>query len=189
MGGSPRGRWKSMPRLWPGGNRYQRRAARQRRQAAGRAAWQKLALLDPPEAVRRNPNPDALNTGILCNIPTGADVDVPILHLSDQIVTLAETMLGITPFGADRPRAKNIAGLPTGRPVREGTDPRVIRPDGRQRNRHQVQGRDPRRQFAIRRLRHSSRHHGALPLDRRDARHRAARRPPGDHRRAGQGVS
>lgn len=68
--------------------------------------------------MRRNPNPDALNTGILCNIPTGADVDVPILHccatikvrkpshpdrratlhLSDQIVALAETMLGITPL-------------------------------------------------------------------------------------------
>jgi hypothetical protein len=44
-----------------------------------------------------------------------------IQHVADQIIALAETILAITPFGADRPRTENLVGLPPDRPVHEDT--------------------------------------------------------------------
>jgi hypothetical protein len=60
--------------------------------------WLKRALQDPPEAVRIGPDPRALNTGLACERIVGADVDVPVQSLADQIVHLAEVAFEPTPL-------------------------------------------------------------------------------------------
>jgi hypothetical protein len=60
--------------------------------------WLKRALQDPPEAVRLRPDPRALNTGLACERIVGADVDVPVQALADQIVNLAEVAFDATPL-------------------------------------------------------------------------------------------
>ncbi len=60
--------------------------------------WLKRALQDPPEAVRIAPDPRALNTGLACVRIVGADVDVPVQGLADQIVNLAEVAFDPTPL-------------------------------------------------------------------------------------------
>jgi len=62
------------------------------------AGWLKRALQDPPEAVRIAPDPRALSTGLACERIVGADVDVPVQALADQIVNLAETTVATTPL-------------------------------------------------------------------------------------------
>lgn len=63
------------------------------------AAWQRRAMQTPPEAVRLEPDPRALNTGLLCGERLiGVDVDVPVQLLADQIVILAETAFEPTPL-------------------------------------------------------------------------------------------
>jgi putative DNA primase/helicase len=63
-----------------------------------RGLWVKNACLDPPAAVRAQPDPRALNTGLLCREIVGFDVDVLDAAVVDRIVALIEQRLGATPL-------------------------------------------------------------------------------------------
>jgi hypothetical protein len=60
--------------------------------------WPELARRDPPEAVVRPPHGMALNTGLLCGVLIGIDIDVLIAALVEQIAGLVESTLGSTPL-------------------------------------------------------------------------------------------
>jgi putative DNA primase/helicase len=63
-----------------------------------RGLWIKNACLNPPAAVRIQPDPRALNTGLLCGDAVSFDVDVLDAAIVDRIVALIERKLGPTPL-------------------------------------------------------------------------------------------
>ena len=64
-----------------------------------RGCWREAAKRNPPDAVTRAPYAGATNTGISCEDEIiGADVDVPVQDLADQVVVVAEARFGITPL-------------------------------------------------------------------------------------------
>jgi hypothetical protein len=63
-----------------------------------RGLWRKNAAQDPPVAVRVQPDPRALNTGLLCGDVNAFDVDVLDVELAERIVALIERKLGPTPL-------------------------------------------------------------------------------------------
>jgi predicted P-loop ATPase len=63
-----------------------------------RGTWRDDAGRDPPDAARIEPDPRALNTGILCQEVVGFDVDVLDGDLVQKIVALIEHNLGATPL-------------------------------------------------------------------------------------------
>jgi hypothetical protein len=63
-----------------------------------RGQWVKNANLDPPAAVRIQPDPRALNSGLLCGDIVGVDVDVLDTGIVDTIVSMIEGNAGPTPL-------------------------------------------------------------------------------------------
>jgi Bifunctional DNA primase/polymerase, N-terminal len=63
-----------------------------------RGRWREDASFDPPETVRIQPDPRALNTGLMCGEIVSFDVDVLDPALVDRIVALIEGKLGPTPL-------------------------------------------------------------------------------------------
>jgi Bifunctional DNA primase/polymerase, N-terminal/Family of unknown function (DUF5906) len=63
-----------------------------------RGRWREDASLNPPKATRIQPDPRALNTGVLCGDVVTFDVDVLDPELVERIVALIEGKLGPTPL-------------------------------------------------------------------------------------------
>jgi Family of unknown function (DUF5906)/Bifunctional DNA primase/polymerase, N-terminal len=63
-----------------------------------RGRWREAAAQDPPEAALQSPDPRALNTGLLCDLAPGFDIDVLDEGLADHVVHLVEATLGPTPL-------------------------------------------------------------------------------------------
>jgi hypothetical protein len=64
--------------------------------------WTDRARGDPPDAVTRPPDPDALNTGILCDGLRAVDMDIEDEALAAEVANLALDILG--PWAAERYR-------------------------------------------------------------------------------------
>ncbi|MDY8108272.1 PriCT-2 domain-containing protein [Fulvimarina sp. 2208YS6-2-32] len=60
-------------------------------------AWQREALLDPPTCVKRAPDGDAMNTGVMANGYRVIDLDVDDQSVSDRLLRMAGEMLGRAP--------------------------------------------------------------------------------------------
>ena len=83
-------------------------------------AWQARARLDPPEAATAAPEPDALETGILCDGLRALDLDIDDADAAAAVRALAVRMFGetMTRFRDNSPRGLMVYRAADGSPAK-----------------------------------------------------------------------